>query len=322
MTARAEPRVRSGPGEPTTAGPRLTGQLRLGLELRAGRTVAARQFHEGALRVLRALYPDGTGQPMLTVVNPGGGYLGGDTYATEVALGPGASALLTTQSATKVYRTPQGPARAVLRLSLGPGSRLESVPDALIAYRGAAYRQDTEVAMAPDASLALADVVTHGWSPDGEPFRFDEVFLRTRVAVDGRLAVADNLVVRPADGGTARLMLAGRSHLGSLLVVDPRADDAAVAALRSHLGIDAAPGAGATAHDGARSPRVVAAHDGARSPRRGTAPLAGITRLAVPGFALRVLADSTQSAEAVLHAALNWMRSAWHGQGPLDTRKP
>lgn len=305
MTARAEP---APPAERTTAGPRPTGQLRLGLERRAGRTVAARQFHEGALRVLRALYPDGTGQPMLTVVNPGGGYLGGDTYATDVALGPGASALLTTQSATKVYRTPQGPASAVQRLTLGPGARLESVPDPLIAYRGAAYRQETQVEMAPDASLALADVMTHGWSPDGEAFRFDEVSLRTRVAVGGRLAVADNLVVRPADGGTARLMLAGRSHLGSLLVVDPRADDAAVAALRSHLGIDAAAD-------------TRPAHEADRSPRAASAPLAGITRLAVPGFALRVLADSTQAAEAVLHSALDWMRSAWHGQGPIDTRK-
>ena len=309
MSAPAEPRVRSGPGERTTAGPRLTGELRLGLERRGGRSVVARQYHEGALRVLRALYPDGTGQPVLTVVNPGGGYLGGDAYATEVALGPGASALLTTQSATKVYRTPQGPARAVQRVRLGPGARLESVPDALIAYRGAAYRQDTEVDMAPDASLALADVVTHGWSPNGEAFRFDEVSLRTRVAVGGRLAVADNLLIRPADGGTARLMLAGRSHFGSLLVVDPRADDAAVAALRSRLGIDAAPGGAAPAHDGAGPPP------------QGAAPLAGITRLAVPGFALRVLAGSTQSAEAVLHAALDWMRAAWHGQGPLELRK-
>lgn len=278
----------------TTAPARLTGELRLGVARRGSRSAAVRQFHAGALRVLRAHYRDASGQPVFTVVNPGGGYLGGDAYETTVHLGEGAAALMTTQSATKVYRTPQGPARAAQRFELASGARLESVADPVIAYREASYWQDAEVDMASDASLALADVVTHGWAPDGRPFRFDEVSLRTRVRVDGRLAVADNLLIRPDEGGTAPLMLGGRSHVGSLLVVDPQADDGAVAALRAHLA--------------ERFP----------SPARA---LTGITRLAVPGLALRVLADSTGDAEAVLHAALTWMRGTWHGLPALDLRK-
>jgi urease accessory protein len=262
---------------------------------RGSRSAAVRQFHAGSLRILRAHYADGTGQPAFTVVNPGGGYLGGDAYATHVTVEEGASMLLTTQSATKVYRTPQGPARAAQIFELGPGARLESVPDALIAYRNARYHQDTLVEMAPDASLALAEVVTHGWSPDGEPFRFEEVSLVTRVRVGARLAVIDNLVIRPRDGGAGALMLAGRSHLGSLLVVDPRADDGAVVAARELL-----------------AERFPATSDG---------PLVGVTRLAVPGFALRALADSTADAEAVIRAVLDWMRASWHGQGPIDLRK-
>lgn len=286
------------PATPWRAHP--TGRLRLRFGLRGGRTVAVEEFHAGALRVLRAHYPDATGQPSYTVINPGGGYLGGDDYETVAVLDPGASALLTTQSATRIYRTPQGPAVAVQRFELGAGSRLEVVPDGVIAYRGATYRQDTVVHMAPDASLALADVLTHGWSPDGEPFSFDEVSVTARVSVDGRLAVADNLLLRPALGGAGPLMLAGHSHVASLLVVDPRAHDGAVAALRALVAETvAATGAG---------------------PAAGQA-LVGISALAVPGFALRALTGSTQDAEAILHAVLNWMRREWHGQPPLGLRK-
>lgn len=281
-----------------TATPHLTGELRLRVGVRGNRSAALGQFTSGSLRVLRAHYADASGQPSFTVVNPGGGYLGGDAYSTRIDVLAGASVLLTTQSATKVYRTPQGPARAVQHIDLGPGARLESVPDALIAYRDARYHQDTLVEMAPDASLALAEIVTQGWSPDGSPFRFEEVSLVTRVRVAGRLAVADNLLVRPADGGAGPLMLGGRSHVASLLVVDPRADDDAVAAVRALL-----------------AERFPAAEGSSR------APLVGVTRLAVPGFALRALADSTQSAEAVVHAVLNWMRATWHGQAPLNLRK-
>lgn len=297
MTAAA----RLAPGPRTTAAPHhtpdrpLTGELHLGIERRGARSVAAEQFHTGALRVLRAHYPDARGQPLFTVVNPGGGYLGGDAYSTAVEVREGASVQLTTQAATKVYRTPQGPARADQRFALGPGARLESLPDPVIAYRGARYRQDTRADLAPDASLALAEVVTPGWAPDGQAFSFEEVSLVARVRVGGRLAVVDNLLLRPAEGGTAPLMLAGRSHVGSLLVVDPHAHDDAVVALRAHLAD--------------------------LFPHRLGGPLVGITRLAVPGFALRVLADSTGAAEAVVRAAVDWTRDAWHGLAPVALRK-
>ncbi len=302
----------AGPAEPT-------GELCLQLEARNGRSVVAGQFHSGALRMLRPLHPrDGarpaaqrtaeqfeqTGQlgqlaqaeqVLVTAINPGGGYLGGDRYLLSAELGADTSLLLTTQSATKVYRTPQGPARSRQEFRLEAGARLESIPDALIAYQAASYHQDTEVWMHPTASLALAETVTHGWTPDGTPFRFDEVSLRTRVHVGGRLAVSDNLLLRPDQGGTARLMLGGHSHLATLLMVDPRANDDAVQRLREELGVLLPP-----------------ASSGA---------LQGITRLAVPGFVLRVLTGSTQSAEAVLHRALDWMRREWHGQPPVDLRK-
>ncbi|SEC04951.1 urease accessory protein UreD [Arthrobacter woluwensis] len=290
----------AGPAEPT-------GELRLRLEARNGRSVVTGQFHSGALRMLRPLYPgagarpaaqrttEEDGQVLVTAINPGGGYLGGDRYVLGAELGADTSLLLTTQSATKVYRTPQGPARSSQQFRLEAGARLESVPDALIAYQAASYHQDTEVWMHPTASLALAETVTHGWAPDGTSFRFDEVSLRTRVHVGGRLAVSDNLLLRPDQGGTARLMLGGHSHLATLLVVDPRAEDDAVQRLREELGVLLQP-----------------ASSGA---------LLGITRLAVPGFVLRALTGSTQSAEAVLHRALDWMRREWHGQPPVDLRK-
>ena len=87
----------------TTAVP--TGRLELTLAPRGERTVAVHQFHRGALRVLRPHHLDGSGQPCFVVVNPGGGYLGGDRYELDVTVEARGTALVTTQSATKVYRT-------------------------------------------------------------------------------------------------------------------------------------------------------------------------------------------------------------------------
>lgn len=276
----------------------LTGELQLEVALRdetdSSRSVITAQRHQGALRVLRPFYPDASGHPLLTIVNPGGGYLGGDRYRLDARLQEAASLTLTTQSATKVYRTPQGPACMEQHFELGSGARLEFVPDSIIAYRGASYRQRTEVAMHPSASLVLAEVVTPGWSPDGALFAFDDVALSTRVTVSGIPLVVDRLQLEPAVNGTEQLMLGGFTHLATLLVVDPRANDAEVASLRDHLGIK-----------GRQHNRSI-----------------GITRLSAPGFMLRALTRSTPEADGILRAAIDWMRAQWHGQPALNLRKP
>ncbi|OMH32462.1 urease accessory protein UreD [Tersicoccus sp. Bi-70] len=274
---------------------RFRGELDLTVEPRHGRSVAVHQYHRGALRVLRPLYLDASGQVTYVVVNPGGAYLDGDRYRLGLTLAPGAELLLTTQSATKVYRTPHTGATQTFTARLAAGSRLEYLPDQLIAYRGARYRQDTRIAMDPQASLVLADVITPGWSPNGIPFRYDALRLRTAVTMGGRPVVVDNLQLGSGDGdgdaGTAGPgLLEGRTHVGTLLVVDPRVGaeqvDAARAQLAARLGL-----------------------------------IGGATALAVPGMVLRVLGDSTETVSAALLAVVDDLRAAWTGQAGVDLRK-
>ena len=280
----------------------MTGSLALRVAPRDGKSVVVGQRHSGALRLLRPLHLDDSGQVAVTVVNPGGGILGGDRYALEASVEAGADLLLTTQSATKVYRTPEDHADSVQRFTLGAEARLESVPDSVIPYAGARFRQFTEVHMDPSASLAIAEITTPGWSPDGSAYAFDELTLTTRVrfadgASDaGRLVLHDRLRFLPAtDAPDARLLTQGFSHLATLVLIDPRCDAAAVAALRDAVGALAAP-----------SSEI----------------LVGATALAVPGVVVRALTRSTPAAQRILLAALDWARQNWRGQGQLDLRKP
>src|SRR5207249_4271725 len=111
------------------------GRLALVIGKRAGRSVAVQQSHQGALRVLRPHYLDQSGQVGYVMVNPGGAYLGADLYVIDVGVEAGASLLLTTQSATKIYRTPGSFAEQRMTIRLGEGAELELAPDQLIAYR-------------------------------------------------------------------------------------------------------------------------------------------------------------------------------------------
>ena len=62
-------------------------------------------------------------------------------------------------------------------LGINSGAALEYVPDQLILYRDADFRQRTVVNMHPQASLFLSDIITPGWSPDGCKFLYKQAHL-------------------------------------------------------------------------------------------------------------------------------------------------
>ncbi|TLM75592.1 urease accessory protein UreD [Pseudarthrobacter sp. NamB4] len=284
---------------PATATRPVRGRLELDIGVRGSRSVASRQFHEGALRVLRPHYLDNSGQVSYVVVNPGGAYLGADLFVLDVEVGDGADLLLTTQSATKVYRTPGSFAEQRMTVRLGEGARLELVPDQLIAYREASYRQRTHITVRPSSCLLMAEVVTPGWSPDGAAFRYEEVRLRNEIQVQSgtgepELLALDNLLIRPPGGDVTGLgFMEGFSHLGSVIVVDCRVDQALADELH----------------------RLTGAYK-ALSGISLTQTVAGTT-----GLVLRALSNSTGELNRLLTACANLLRERWYGQGPLNLRK-
>jgi len=276
----------------------VRGRLELGISVRGGRSFASRQFHEGALRVLRAHYLDESGQVCYVMVNPGGAYLGADLFLIDVEVEAGADLLLTTQSATKVYRTPGSFAEQRMSIKLGEGSRLELMPDQLIAYREASYRQNSRISLHPSSCLVMAEVITPGWSPDGATFKYEEVRLRNEIYVqtgDGETLLAlDNLLIRPpANDVTGLGFMEGFSHLGSLVVVDPRVDQG-------------------LADDLDRIAKDFDAYTGVSL----TAALAGSV-----GLVLRSLSNSTEELNTLLGACAGVLRERWYGQEPLNLRK-
>jgi urease accessory protein len=272
-----------------------TGELALLVAERGGRSVAVRQFHRGALRVLRPHYLDDSGQVCYVVVNPGGAYLGADLYVIDVEVAEGAKLLLTTQSATKIYRTPGSFAEQRMRLRLGAGAQLELAPDQLIAYREASYRQNTHITMHPTSSLVMSEVITPGWSPDGASFRYEELRLRTEIRIEsGGLLALDNLLIRPPQHDVTGLgFMEGFSHVGSLIVADRRVDQALADELHGLAG----------GHDAYTGVSLTATVDG------------------ISGLVLRSLSTSTEELNTLLGTCSALLRQRWHGTAPLDLRK-
>jgi urease accessory protein len=133
------------------------------------RTVA-HDRHEGPLRVLQPLYPEGPHICHHVLVHPPGGVVGGDELHIEATLQAGAHALITTPGATRFYRSEGPQALQQTRLRLAAGARLEWLPMETIAYSGCRADNILRAELAPGAEMIGWDVLVLGLPAAGQPF--------------------------------------------------------------------------------------------------------------------------------------------------------
>lgn len=230
--------------------------LRLDYTREGGRSVA-RFAHEGPLRILQSMYPEGDAVCHNVLVHPPGGLVGGDTLRVDVGAGSGSHGLVTTPGASRFYRSEGEVALQDVAIRAEAGARLEWLPLEALYYSGCRAENRLVLDLAPGAELLGWDVAALGLPQAGQPFAAGDVLqhleLRGAWLERGRIAAAD---ARLMDGP---LGLAGRRCLASLFFAAGEAwprerRDALLAAAREVLQAHPlAATAGATAPD----PRVV-----------------------------------------------------------------
>ena len=144
-------------------------KLDLDYRLEAGRSVA-RHLHNGPLRILQSLYPEGDGICHNVLVHPPGGLVGGDTLRVEIDVGPQAHGLVTTPGATRFYRSDGEAALQHVSARLAAGARLEWLPLETICYDACLAENRLSMSLAPGAELLGWDVTAFGLPASGKPF--------------------------------------------------------------------------------------------------------------------------------------------------------
>lgn len=263
----------------------MTWQARLQLEYarEAGRCVA-RFEHDGPLRILQSLYPEGDAICHNVLVHPPGGLVGGDRLDLQLRVGPGAHGLVTTPGATRFYRSDGEMAVQHTRLHLAENARLEWLPLEALCYSGCLAENRLQMHLAPGAEVMGWDVTAFGLPEAGLPF--NQGALLQHLELDGqwlergRIAANDR---RLLDGP---LGLAGHRCLASLFLA---------------CGSDLSRARREAALDAARD--VIAAHP---------AVFAGATAPGPRVVVVRVLAPLVEPALGLLKAIRNaWRPALW-----------
>jgi len=234
------------------------GRLQLDYRLEADERGAAPRTigidrHEGPLRVLQRLYPEGPAVCHHVLVHPPGGIAGGDRLEVDARLDAGTHALLTTPGATRFYRSDGAVAAQHVRLRLAAGARVEWLPLEAIAYDGCLAENHVRLELEPGAEAIGWDLLALGLPAAGQPFRRGHVLQHLELAgrwlERGRIDAADTLLLDAAAGWAGHRVCATLWFASGSGWSRARRDALLEAARAAVEASPLAPGAGASAPD-------------------------------------------------------------------------
>jgi urease accessory protein len=199
------------------AGPRA-GEGRLHVARTGDRSVVRCAYATSPLKLLQ---PKNAGHAAWVYASTyGGGLVDGDAISLDIDVDVDATAFVSTQASTKVYRSPAGTANRVTA-RVGEGALLVMAPDPLVCFAGASCRQSQTYELSAGASLVCVDWITSGRRAFGERWQFDKYEGHVAVRQGGRAIVYDALVLTQADGDLA-VRLGRFNALAFIVIAGPR----------------------------------------------------------------------------------------------------
>ena len=204
---------------------RASGRISLTFEFGADRTRLAALAEAGGFR---AKFPKAnTARAEAIIVNTAGGMTGGDSLGVELAVEKGASALVTTQAAEKIYKSLAGTTSVSTRLALGPGSDTIWAPQETILYDKARLVRSLEAQIDPSATALICESIVFGRLAHGESLANCAFHDRWRIRCGGKLIFADDVRLRGAisDALDRPAIGKGARAIATVLLVAPGAEE-------------------------------------------------------------------------------------------------
>lgn len=172
--------------------PELSGNLSLRAAVDSrGRTALATQSFRAPFHVSKPYWDAETQTLLVQVVNPTAGILAGDRLESTIVVEPEAALLVTTPSASRVFKMKSGTAESRQHFAVAPGGWLEVMPEPLVPHRGCSYRQTTRIEVVPGGAVFFADLHMPGRIAYGEAWEWQRLCLETEVRLGGELILRE-----------------------------------------------------------------------------------------------------------------------------------
>ncbi|VXD08663.1 Urease accessory protein UreD [Enterobacterales bacterium 8AC] len=181
-----------------------SGYLRLRFTKKGNRSVLHEMERKVPLLVQKALYWDEEMPflPCVPIISTSGCILQGDRLSSVIEVAEGASAHVTTQSATKIHSMDSNYAAQTQFIHVDEGAYLEFMPDPIIPHRNSRFINETIIECAHNATVIYSEILMSGrkYHHHDERFGFDVYSSRMTVKnLQGETLFTEKLVLEPKE---------------------------------------------------------------------------------------------------------------------------
>lgn len=259
------------------------GELVLGYSRRDRTTILAHSSSESPWNLLPPFTLDDTGCACTFLLNPSGGLVAGDHLSLRAMLDAGSHVVISTPSATKIYRSLSKPAEQSVDITVGAGAILEWVPEPTIPFAGSQFHQTIHVRLDPTAGLFLWDTVASGRVARGERWAFTTFRNEIKITTADGKAVLERYQLAPVNGKEDIGLVSQWDYVASIYLVSDAISWDVYRDLKDQLSV-----------------MIESVSD---------VVLAGVSEPPVPGLVIKIVARSAPVLNALLEAIWEAVRA-------------
>lgn len=188
--------------------------------LRQGRTIVSQSFCTQPFKLVCTTEDKQRTDLQLMLMNASPGILDGDHYDMAIDLAEGCTLTVETQSYQRVFQMKQGAVQKLV-VRLKRASRFTFLPHPLVLHRGAIFRSAVAIHLEAGCRLLWGEVISCGRKLNGEIFQFSRYHGLTEIFCQQRLAVKENILLRPGEMEMSAIgQWEGFTHQSTLLFID------------------------------------------------------------------------------------------------------
>jgi len=172
--------------------------------------------------VQKALYSDPTNpkKAHIYLMSSAGGMLQGDTLKIDIIARKNTEAYVTTQAATKIYKSENQNCCQHVKILVEKDSFLEYLPKQIIPHKHAKFFQDVNIGIDESSTLIYSEIISAGRIAYGEKFDFNSVRLRLNCTdQNSRMLFSESSNLEPENNKTKFNSLFGNQNLYSTIYI-------------------------------------------------------------------------------------------------------
>lgn len=151
------------------------------------------------------------------------GILDNDEYDVRITVEDNACLQLHTQSYLRLFSMTTGASQS-MQVAVGQGACLTYLPHPSVPHGQSIFTAKNKINLSKDSILIWGEIFTCGRNLNGEVFLFTKYHNTTKIFIDGRMVIKENLLMQPAITNVRAMgQLEGYTHQASFIYLNEKA---------------------------------------------------------------------------------------------------